>query len=189
LFALALHATDYQRIDLLGRLDSIFYDTRLRLTLPKGVDERIVILDIDERSLAEEGRWPWPRHRLAQLVDLVFEQQHARLLAFDVVFAEPDRSSGIDALNALARDELRDDLKFQQAWEALRPRLEYDARFADSQKDRPVVLGYYLGHNPQSSGALPDAVLPEGSFGARPLAMTRWRSHGGNLPALQAEAT
>ena len=36
---------------------------RLRMTMPRGVDERIVILDIDEKSLAEVGRWPWARNR------------------------------------------------------------------------------------------------------------------------------
>lgn len=188
LSVLGLHAAEYQRLDLLSRLDAIFYDTRLRLTLPGGVDERIVIIDIDEQSLAEEGRWPWPRYRLAQLVDIVFEQQNASLLAFDVVFAEPDRSSGIDVLTALAHNELRHDQEFLQALERLSPSLDYDARFADSLKNRPVVLGYYLSHSAQSTGAVPDAVLPEGSFGKRPLAVTRWHSHGGNLPELQAAA-
>lgn len=188
LCALALHATGYQRIDLLSRLDAIVYDTRLRLTLPGGVDERIVIIDIDERSLAEEGRWPWPRDRLAELVDLALGEQGVRLLAFDVVFAEPDRSSGIDTLTALADNELRAEQGFLQALERLRPSLDHDARFAAALAGRPVVLGYYLGHSDQSSGALPDPVLPAGSFAERPLAVTRWHSHGGNLPELQAAA-
>ena len=60
------------RLPLLANLEAIVYDTRLRLTMPQTVDPRIVILDIDEKSLAEkeqggEGRWPWPRDRLALL--------------------------------------------------------------------------------------------------------------------------
>jgi len=39
-------------------LENIFYDTRVKMTMPGGVDKRIVIVDIDEKSLSEIGRWP-----------------------------------------------------------------------------------------------------------------------------------
>ncbi|MBM3203167.1 CHASE2 domain-containing protein, partial [Candidatus Woesearchaeota archaeon] len=48
-------------IPLLGRLENSVYDLRLQMTLPGGLDERIVIVDIDEKSIGLEGRWPWPR--------------------------------------------------------------------------------------------------------------------------------
>ncbi|WP_415035455.1 CHASE2 domain-containing protein [Azonexus sp.] len=182
------HAGHWLRIDLISRLDAIIYDVRLRLTAPGGVDERIVIIDIDEKSLAEEGRWPWSRDRLAQLVEQVFSQHHARLLAFDVVFAEADRSSGIDTLENLAQNNLRDIPRFQDEMARLRPTLDYDARFAQAIAKRPVVLGYYLGHAEFSSGALPEAVLPAGSLAGHPVAISQWRSYGGNLPQLQRVA-
>ena len=50
------------------------------------------IVDIDEDSLAELGQWPWPRTIVARLVDKLTEQG-ALVIAFDVVFAEPDRLS------------------------------------------------------------------------------------------------
>ena len=43
------------------------YHARLRATVTQTLDERIVIVDIDEASLAEWGHWPWIRHKLAQL--------------------------------------------------------------------------------------------------------------------------
>ena len=58
LFAL-LHAVGWLRIDVLQRLDDIIYDARLRATMPQTLDPRVVIVDIDEKSLAELGRWPW----------------------------------------------------------------------------------------------------------------------------------
>jgi adenylate cyclase len=59
------HAIHVFRLPLLDNLEAIVYDTRLRLTMPRTVDPRVVILDIDEKSLLEkekggEGRWPWP---------------------------------------------------------------------------------------------------------------------------------
>lgn len=182
------HASGWYRVDLVSRLDAIIYDARLRLTAPGGVDKRIVIVDIDEKSLAELGRWPWPRDQLATLVDRVFEQYHARLLAFDVVFAEPDRSSGIDTLEHLAKEKLRSNREFQAEIKRLRPELDYDARFAAAMHGRPVVLGYYLGNAALSTGALPEEVLPAGSFGERPVAISSWKSYGGNLPILQNAA-
>jgi CHASE2 domain-containing sensor protein len=46
------HAANFYRIAFVDQLDRIIYDTRLRLTMPRVLDERIVILDIDEKSLA-----------------------------------------------------------------------------------------------------------------------------------------
>jgi adenylate cyclase len=57
-FAL-MHASGVLRIGVFQRLDDIIYDARLRATMPQTLDERIVIVDIDEKSLAEVGRWPW----------------------------------------------------------------------------------------------------------------------------------
>jgi len=53
---------------------------------------RVVIVDIDEKSLAQYGQWPWPRHLLAELVRRI-AQGHPRVLGIDIVFAEGDRLS------------------------------------------------------------------------------------------------
>ena len=81
-----LHAAGVVRIDVLQRLDDIIYDARLRATSPKTLDSRIVIVDIDEKSLAEVGRWPWGRNKLALLTSELLDQHQAALLGFDVVF-------------------------------------------------------------------------------------------------------
>ena len=62
------------RIDVLQRLDDILYDARLRATMPRTLDKRIVIVDIDEKSLAEVGRWPWGRDKLAVLVQELLDR-------------------------------------------------------------------------------------------------------------------
>ena len=84
---------------MLSQLELFAYDARLRLTLPGGVDPRIVIVDIDETSLLREGQWPWPRQRLTQLVDTLFSHYQIRLLAFDIVFAEAERNPTLTALD------------------------------------------------------------------------------------------
>ena len=190
LLALLGHAVGTYRIGLVDRLDAIFYDARLRLTMPRGVDDRVVIVDIDEKSLAEQGRWPWGRDRLAQLLDRLFDGYKVRLVGYDVVFAEPDASSGVNVLESLATGELRNNAAFEQSLRRLRPQLDYDARFAAALKNRKIILGYYLSsiEGGQSSGILPAPTLPAGTFGDRPVEVTRWQSFGGNLPAFQEAA-
>jgi adenylate cyclase len=157
---------------------------RLRMTMPRGVEERIVILDIDEKSLGEIGRWPWSRKLMAELVDKLFERYGVALLGFDVVWAERDPSSGIEVLDKLAGGELREVPRFQTSYARLRPELDFDARFASSLKNRPVVLGYYFNSEDGAvrANALPKPVLPKGSFSGRNVEFARWLGHTGNLP-------
>ena len=56
------------------------------------------IIDIDEESLAKIGQWPWPRSRIAELVERLRKAEVAAL-GFDVLFAEPDRTSPMAMLN------------------------------------------------------------------------------------------
>ena len=67
------HAARVYEVGFIHQLDNIIYDTRLKLTMPGKGDPRIVILDIDEKSLGEIGRWPWSRNVMAHLMDRLFE--------------------------------------------------------------------------------------------------------------------
>jgi adenylate cyclase len=175
---------------LVTRLDDIIYDARLAMTAPRAADRRIVILQIDEKSLGEIGRWPWSRDRLAELVERLFDGYGVALAAFDVVWAERDASSGIDVLDRLAAAQLKDVPRFRSAYESLRPSLDFDARFAASLKGRPVVLGYYFNGDESAvrANVIPRPVLPKGSFAGGEAAFYRWRGYTGNLPVVAASA-
>lgn len=167
-----------------SQLDNLIYDSRVRMSMRRGLDERIVVLDIDEKSLAELGRWPWGRDQMAELVDRLFDRYGVALLAFDVVWAEPDPSSGMKVLDALARSELKEVGAFQAAYERLRPQLDFDARFAASLKGRPIVLGYYFNGEDRAVrvNAIPPPVLPRGTFAGRNVDFPEWKGYTGNLP-------
>ncbi|MEZ5605198.1 MAG: adenylate/guanylate cyclase domain-containing protein [Burkholderiaceae bacterium] len=143
----------------LSALDRELYDGRQRLAAPV-LDDRIVIVDIDERSLAEQGRWPWDRGKIAALTEALVDRGGAAVVGFDVVFAE--RQAGT----------------------------EDDARLAQALADRPVVLGYYFSSDREgrTSGALP-APLYDGDA-ARELAprITHANGFGANLGELQRAA-
>jgi adenylate cyclase len=184
------HAARYYEVPIITQLDNIVYDARLQLTMPRGVDERIVILDIDEKSLQEVARWPWPRDIMAELIEKLFGEYEVAIVAFDVVFAEADYSSGIRVLDQLAQGTLKDVPDFLQSYRGLRSSLDNDGRFAQAIKGKPVVLGYYLNSDKDAKriAAIPDPVLPKGTFQGRNIPFTSWVGYGGNLPQFLGNA-
>ena len=184
-----LHAVGAVQLNMLQRLDDIIYDTRLTASMPKTLDDRIVIVDIDEKSLSEVGRWPWSRNKVAKLVDNLFDQQ-AALVAFDVVFAEADDSSGLGLLSDLARTEFKDQPAFAERLRQLQPSLDYDGVFAQSLKDRPVVMGYYLSsdRDARASGVLPAPALTRADTMGRQVTATSWTGYASNIAPIAAAA-
>jgi adenylate cyclase len=179
--------------DFINRLERIAYDARLVLTMPGDRDERIVIVDIDEKSLAELGRWPWPRKQLATLLDRLFEDYNIWVLGMDVVFAEHDVSSGLPVLEKMAGDELKDVPQFQQRLETLRSELDNDLLFANSMRNRPVILGYYFsteaeGGKAISTGQLPTPVFDKSILQGKAANIQRAVGYGANLTELQNAA-
>lgn len=76
----------------IARLNDLGYDLQLKahiLTHTPEISPDIAIIDIDDKSLEAEGRWPWPRKKLAQLVDEL-QQQGVVVIAFDMFFSEQE---------------------------------------------------------------------------------------------------
>ncbi|MFC4160916.1 CHASE2 domain-containing protein [Chitinimonas lacunae] len=185
------YATERWRPLVLERLDLWFYDTRLALTMPDSVDPRVVVVDIDEKSLAEIGRWPWRRDVVAKLVDQLTGRYQAAVVGFDIVFAEKDDSSGLAVLRQLAGNELRDNPAFQAQLPTLERRLDYDSLLAQHLRNRPVVLGYYFnfGDSQEKSGQMPAPVLPAGLFSGKQVSFLKAAGYGANLPVLTQAAS
>jgi adenylate cyclase len=75
---------------LLGRLDNSAYDILLRSIRTRPPGGRVVVIDVDERSLSSIGQWPWRRDRIGELIAHL-RDLGASVVALDMVFAEPDR--------------------------------------------------------------------------------------------------
>ena len=74
------------------RLRQAAFDSAQRIS-PRVTDGAAVrVVDIDEESLKRHGQWPWPRHVVADLV-AALQDLDAGVVALDMVFAEPDRTS------------------------------------------------------------------------------------------------
>ncbi len=86
---IALRATDSQPIQLLRFK---VFDSFQQISPREHSNQPIVIIDLDDESLAEVGQWPWPRTTIAKLM-LKLKKYGTAAVAYDIVFAEPDRTS------------------------------------------------------------------------------------------------
>ncbi|MGQ0671981.1 MAG: CHASE2 domain-containing protein [Hyphomicrobium sp.] len=99
------------------------------------------IVDIDEASLERIGQWPWPRTRLAELVDKL-KSAGAKVIALDLILAEPDRLSP----EAFAR-EFATSPELARLAEQASALPSNDTRLAQSIAAAPVVLGFAAEKN------------------------------------------
>lgn len=89
--------------ELRKRLQYATFDTYNKLK-PRPPSDRVVIIDLDEESINKLGQWPWPRSIMAQLVGHL-NDLGAKVIAFDMVFAEPDRTSPARIAQSLPNGE------------------------------------------------------------------------------------
>lgn len=181
-------------LSIITQLENIAYDHRVTLTMPDTVDERIIIIDIDEKSLAELGRWPWGRDTMAKLTNQLFDEYGIFLVGFDIVFAEEDKSSGLHILNKLADNEFNDQNEFRQRVTELEEELDYDQLFLNSLSNRHVVLSYYFNsasgeEDKLISGKLPHPVYSAEEFEGINIKARSATGYGANLARFQTEST
>ena len=132
----------------------IYFDVLQRIA-PRAFDPDLPVrvVDIDERSLTEWGQWPWPRTQLAQMVERL-GHYGAAAIAFDVLFAEPDRYSPSTLLQDPALSGL---LRVDRA----AAYLDNDVSFGAEIANWPVVLGVAARQTDSGAVVVPKAGLVE----------------------------
>ena len=193
LFILLIDTSGLYKYPFLKQLENWTYDTRLNFTLPNTIDDRVVIVDIDESSLAEVGRWPWGRDQMATIVENLFGTYQVKTVGFDIVFAEKDESSGLDKFEQLAQTTLKENSGYQQALEEIRPTLMHDEIFAKSLVGKNVVMGYYFKASVQNeesgvTGLLPPALTKMDAQWSERLPINKAAGYGGNIEIIQSSA-
>ncbi len=178
----------------IGNLEAFAYDVRLRLTAPgPAKNSDVVIISIGQKSLAAEGRWPWPRYKLAKLIRELNSHYHVAVIGLDMAFPDPEKDSGLDVLKSLASGPLHKSKVFQDQMGVWRSKLDYDTQLAQQLMHSPSVLGYYFttvkeGSGPTNAGVLPPPTFPPGTFRGRHLSFVTGNAYGGNLPLFEKNA-
>lgn len=128
---------------ILTLLDNRLLDIMFHLRGPTPTSGEIVIVDIDNASLARVGQWPWPRTVVAELTDRL-KEAGARVVGFDILFAEADRTSPKNHLRRLIELLNADVAPDRQAALLADPLLDHDLQLAESLARLPSVLGYVM---------------------------------------------
>lgn len=89
------HLVNFEWVD---RVESMLYDLKSKhaSTDDSTIDPRVVIVDVDEKSLLAEGQWPWPRARIADLLTTLTEDYQSPIIGIDFLFPEASRLSPDD---------------------------------------------------------------------------------------------
>lgn len=175
----------YSEQSVLKRLDGLLYDSRLKLMLShrEVKDLPVVIVDIDENSLKQLGRWPWSRQTVAQMLEQL-TAAGASVVAFDVIFSEPERNpaqqvlqSGQQRLSAETTSELRQ----------IAPLLDADHQFASSLENKDVVLGFLFQQEQLAVGLLPETYVSMDSEASQS-SVSQFAGYVANTAVLQQQS-
>jgi adenylate cyclase len=147
------------------------------------VETPVRVVDIDEKSLREYGQWPWPRSRIAELTERL-GQMGAAAIAFDILFAEPDRLSP----SRLIEDPTVAQLLDKEQVDRLAGNIpDNDKILAETFSRMPVVLGF--ARVGAGEGATPPVKPGFAYTGSDPVdAVPAFPAAALNLPDLEAAA-
>ena len=182
-----LHVTNIVTVPVLTKLENQAYDTRLKLTLPDDVDKQVVIIDIDEKSLAELGRWPWNRDVMAKILDQLFDHYQVKVIGFDIVFAEADVDEGGRLLEQMSTGALKNNKEFLTEYKKVIKSLQRDVLFAESLSARNTIMGFVMNTN-TTIGQLPPPVAELDAEYLSRLTLVKPQGYTANLDIFQNEA-
>jgi len=164
----------------LDRLNALVFDIYQNFKPRQPTPSPVLVVDIDDASIAALGQWPWPRTVLATMVDRLADMGVAAV-GFDILFSEPDRTSP-----ALAVAQLRD-LGFNVSSSSEADDFDHDRKFAESFRRVPVVTGLALAETARTPPPAPRTGFAFG--GADPATyLAGYDGSVRNLPALDEAA-
>jgi adenylate cyclase len=162
-------------------LDLNVLDFRHTLRGSAARGSEVVIVGIDEASLAEIGRWPWPRTRLAHLIDGL-TAAGAAVIGLDIIFDQPDVSVDVAALEAAAADPA---LTAAELLATLRSDLDNDAQLgAALRRSGRVVLGHFYEFTGAGGPGPAPATFPASELSVRTTGGARVE-HAAGVPVVR----
>lgn len=175
-------------VGIIERLEYVIYDQRLNI-MPKHVkspDNKIVIIDLDERSLQAEGQYPWNRIKVGQLTEKL-RDNGVLVVGFDITFPEPDRNIR-DLLQPIDLESYGSE--FNETLAAIEPQINADQYFANAmQSGIDAVLA--INFTTQSRVAyneLPPSLVQISDELANTVTVSDMAGYTGNIKILQDAA-
>lgn len=170
-------------------LENLAYDMQLRAKIfahAAPTIDAVAIVDIDDESIRQEGRWPWPRAKLAALITQL-RAQGAAVVAIDMIFPEPEKNIVYQVLNELKKEK-NFTPTLNHALQKIAPFFNDDIKFADSLQSGDSVLGLTFLTYREHQSALPPALFVLKTADEKALNFFTLYGAVGNIPLLQTAA-
>lgn len=171
------------------RLDNLGYDLQLRtrvLTTHSIANSPVAIIDIDDKSIHQEGRWPWPRGKLADLVNAL-KKQGAAVIAFDIFFSEHENNVADIVINQFKKNNLLTS-SLDSLLEKNKYLFDQDSIFAKSLSTETTVLALGFLPRDQKQNQLPPPLLTLTPEEKNELHLITSQGYISNIPILQQAA-
>ena len=144
------------QIEILHLIELKTYDLRFRSRGIQKPSPEVVMAVIDEKSLDTVGKWPWPRAKIAKLIDLL-SQDGAKVIGFDIFFSEPDENNMLKLIAELeqkVKDFQINNNQLKKFIEENKLKADNDLVLANTLKSTKVkvVLGHFFHMNKETLG-------------------------------------
>ena len=135
----SLDLTFFQQLELKS------YDLKVRSRGERPISNQIKIVAVDEKSLEKEGRWPWSRRKMAQLVDRLIEAD-AKAIGFDIFFPEPENYNiSPERFKEGAKQKQTESMNAEELTEWYRGLNDADQQFARSiERSERIILSFFV---------------------------------------------
>jgi eukaryotic-like serine/threonine-protein kinase len=114
----------FSSISFFETIEKYLYGVGMRFSLsPSTGPGKIAIVDIDEKSLAQLGPWPWPRNRIAEMIDIL-KNNGVKLIGLDLLFSEKESNQGLEQIRSLYNEYASGDASKQDVTARILARLK-----------------------------------------------------------------
>jgi serine/threonine-protein kinase len=160
----------FRAFPLLESMERIIYSVEMRLDLPRSMGEnKIAIVNIDEKSLNQLGPWPWPRSLIAEMIRIL-KANGAKLVGLDLVFSQKEQNQGLkevkELYGAISQKQETTDEKASYVWvleklKRIEENLDNDKKLSQTVKESGNIILPVVGKFGQYDTEL---VIPSDSF-------------------------
>ncbi len=151
-------------------LEKVVYEIEMRLDTPRNPGEsKVAIVNIDDKSIAKLGKWPWPRHIIAEMIKIL-KDNGAKVIGLDIIFEEKEKNPGIQEIkklhNEILKREKAHDSGQRDKWilaklKEIEKNLDNDGRLSQTVKNSGNIILPVVG---QFGRYETELVIPPDSF-------------------------
>lgn len=165
----------------LQRINGLIYDIRLKSAIQPRPEvlTTILIVDLDERSMQTEGRWPWSRFKIGKLIEKMADD-NAAIIALDIMFSEPEPNPVESVVKLLKQNEVDESLL--ETVSQYTEQADADIAFSESIQIVDTVISMLFNDTDEiKAGSLPPTSIVFDTDDLSAVASRQYYGHVSNI--------